>query len=185
MTIKIGDKIRMSERGENVSIPTSYVPLGTIGEVIEIYPDANPDGTIVTVKFEGCEYVDWAYPLEDAIADKVLNETTDIVKAKNRYPVIWAGIDKKSGEPTCVSITRKDARCSLDSGSKVVKYVAEADSKSFLTVQGDTIWVVLNKYNNYFIDPDEVCAHCTRVEAREDASEMGDAKVVKYVAIKS
>lgn len=67
MTVKIGDKIRMSEKGISMCISTSWVPLGTVGKIVDIDEDDNS----VEVEFESDPSNNWWYRMEDAIADRI------------------------------------------------------------------------------------------------------------------
>lgn len=67
MTIKIGDKIRMSEKGISMCIPADWVPLGTVGKVVDI---GEGDDT-VAVEFESDPSNNWWYNMEDAIVDRI------------------------------------------------------------------------------------------------------------------
>lgn len=66
MIVKIGDKIRMSEKGISMGISTNWVPLGTVGKIVGIDEDDT-----VAVEFESDPSNNWWYRMEDAIADRI------------------------------------------------------------------------------------------------------------------
>lgn len=179
-TINVGDKIKLSQLGVDGGI--AGVPIGSIGTVIFIDSDET-----LKVKFPYNEV--WWCSVENAIIDKIEKEETEkmelgkIIK-KRDYPIIWS-VNDSNGRPDYVCATRKEARTYVSYGRRVVKYLAESDVEDTATVKGDTIWAVVKKDGNQFIDSDGVDGFWTRQGARDWIDGDSTMKVVKYVAVKS
>lgn len=71
VVLNVGDKIRMSQAGVDTFIPTTSVPLGTIGTIVKIVKESEEDGGVwVKVKFETSPH-HWGYGYDDAVTDLV------------------------------------------------------------------------------------------------------------------
>lgn len=191
MTDKKVDKVEIGDKVQGFSADYLYTPrsmdayIGQIGEVVSY----DPHDDTVFVKFPDGE--SWWYAVGEILEQQkvVTDVEVEVVKEpvarqERKLPIVWS-VNDTAGRPDYVCTTRKEARTYASYGQRVVKYLAESDAQDVDTVKGDTIWAVVKKDGNQFINPNEVDGFWVRQDARDWIDSDKTLKVVKYVAVKS